>query len=195
MSVSNTSSKSGLSSQSAPTRAGRKESRISATAWQRACYRLVTRQLVDLKQGELKIRSLMGEQVFGEPSDVSVELLVHDMETFERLMSGGSVGAGEAYMEGQWDCDDLVALVRLLVRNRELLDGMEGGFAAIGGALLKLWHEFRRNTRKGSRDNIAAHYDLGNDLFELFLDRDWMMYSSALYNSPDETLEQAQFNN
>ncbi|EDY85969.1 cyclopropane-fatty-acyl-phospholipid synthase [gamma proteobacterium HTCC5015] len=149
---------------------------------------------MDLKQGELKIRSLMGEQVFGEPSDVSVELLVHDMETFERLMSGGSVGAGEAYMEGQWDCDDLVALVRLLVRNRELLDGMEGGFAAIGGALLKLWHEFRRNTRKGSRDNIAAHYDLGNDLFELFLDRDWMMYSSALYNSPDETLEQAQFN-
>jgi cyclopropane-fatty-acyl-phospholipid synthase len=87
-------------------------------------------------------------------------------------------------------CDDLVALVRLLVRNRDLLDGMEGGPARVGGWLLKGWNRLRRNTREGSRRNIAAHYDLGNPFFSLFLSPD-LMYSSALYASPDDTLEAA----
>ena len=97
---------------------------------------------------------------------------------------------GEAYIEGYWRCSDLVALVRLLVRNRDLLDAMEGGLARLGGAALRLWHAARRNTRTGSRRNIAAHYDLGNDFFALFLSAD-LMYSSALYATEDDTLEAA----
>jgi cyclopropane-fatty-acyl-phospholipid synthase len=123
---------------------------------------------------------------------LSARITVTDPEFYRRVALNGSVGAGEAYMDGMWHCDDLLTLIRLLVRNRDLLDAMETGPARIGGALMKAWHALRRNTRLGSRRNIAAHYDLGNDLFALFLD-DSMMYSSALFASPDESLEQAQF--
>ena len=102
----------------------------------------------------------------------------------------GSVGAGEAYMDGHWDCDDLVALVRILVRNRDRLDALERGPARLGGAIMRGWHSLMRNTRAGSRRNIAAHYDLGNDLFKLFLDES-MMYSSAIYMDESESLEVA----
>src|SRR3546814_19978460 len=70
-------------------------------------------------------------------------------------------------MDGLWTCSDLVALVRLLVGNRDLLDAMEGGSARFAGWLLKAWHQLRRNTPTGSRRNIDAHYDLGNPLFQL----------------------------
>ncbi|MGH8088249.1 MAG: class I SAM-dependent methyltransferase, partial [Stenotrophomonas sp.] len=102
----------------------------------------------------------------------------------------GSVGAGEAYIRGEWRCNDLVALVQLLVRNRDLLDGMERGPARLGGWLLQGWNRLRRNTREGSRRNIAAHYDLGNAFFSLFLSSD-LMYSSALFDAPGDSLEEA----
>ena len=84
-------------------------------------------------------------------------------------------------MDGLWDCDDLVALMRILVRNRDHLDAMETGLARFGGWAMRGWSALMRNTRGGSRRNIAAHYDLGNDLFGLFLDEN-MMYSSALFD-------------
>jgi cyclopropane-fatty-acyl-phospholipid synthase len=115
---------------------------------------------------------------------------VRDPQFYRRTALNGSVGAAEAYMEGMWECDDLVALVRILVRNQDRLDAVERGPARIGAALLRAWHSLRRNTREGSRRNIAAHYDLGNDFFKLFLDEN-MMYSSALYATPDESLDVA----
>jgi cyclopropane-fatty-acyl-phospholipid synthase len=117
-------------------------------------------------------------------------LRVRDPEFYRRTALNGSVGAAEAYMDGMWDCDDLVALVRILVRNRDRLDAMERGFARFGGALLRAWSTLNRNTRAGSRRNIAAHYDLGNEFFKLFLDQN-MMYSSAIYATADESLEVA----
>jgi cyclopropane-fatty-acyl-phospholipid synthase len=119
-----------------------------------------------------------------------IDVHVDDLRFYRLAAASGSVGAGEAYIEGYWRCSDLVALVRLLVRNRDLLDAMEGGLARIGGAALRLWHAARRNTRSGSRRNIAAHYDLGNDFFGLFLSPD-LMYSSALFEGEDDTLEAA----
>jgi cyclopropane-fatty-acyl-phospholipid synthase len=80
--------------------------------------------------------------------------------------------------------------MRLLIRNRNLLDAMEGGGARFAGWLMKAAHALRRNTRSGSRKNIAAHYDLGNALFELFLDPS-LMYSSAVFDQEGMTLEQA----
>jgi cyclopropane-fatty-acyl-phospholipid synthase len=76
----------------------------------------------------------------------------------------------------------------LLVRNRDMLDGMENGLARLGGLAMRGWHAMRRNTLAGSRKNIAAHYDLGNNFFELFLSPD-LMYSSAIWTDPDDTLE------
>ena len=113
---------------------------------------------------------------------------VHDPAFYRRVGLNGSVGAAEAYMDGLWDCDDLVALVRVLLRNRDRLDAMERGTARVGAAVMRSWTALRRNTRAGSRRNIAAHYDLGNEFFGLFLD-DNLMYSSALFGHPHESLE------
>ncbi len=149
--------------------------------------------LARLRGGQLRLRDAEGEALLGTPdgdAPVFVELRVHDSAFWRQLAGNGSVGAGEAFMDGAWDCDDLVGLVRLLVRNRDLLDGMDSGLARIGAWAMRALHALRRNTRSGSRRNIAAHYDLGNDFFRLFLD-DNLMYSSALFASPDDTLEQA----
>lgn len=145
-----------------------------------------------LRQGQVRLVDAGGSVLLGTadgPDPLYVTLVVHDPDFYRQVALNGSVGAGESYMDGQWSSEDLVALVRLLVRNRELLDGMEGGLARLGGWALRGWHALRRNTRSGSRRNIAAHYDLGNPLFRLFLDAE-MMYSSAMF-APGDTLEQA----
>jgi cyclopropane-fatty-acyl-phospholipid synthase len=115
---------------------------------------------------------------------------VNDHGFYRAIAANGSVGAAEAFMEGLWETDDLVALVRLVVRNRDRLDAMERGAARIGGWLMSAWAALRRNTAAGARRNIAAHYDLGNAFFALFLD-DNLMYSSALFADEHEPLEAA----
>ena len=148
-------------------------------------------QLAPLKGGRLQLRDALGDITLGD-ADAALQVTVWvDHPAFYRAVAAqGSVGAGEAYIRGEWRCDNLVALVQLLVRNRALLDGMERGPARLGGWLLQGWNRLRRNTREGSRRNIAAHYDLGNAFFSLFLSSD-LMYSSALYAEPGDTLEVA----
>jgi cyclopropane-fatty-acyl-phospholipid synthase len=144
-----------------------------------------------LRHGQLVINDALCAVVLGEPThEPTVHITIHDLAFYRTVAGNGSVGAGEAYMEGQWSCDDLVGLVRLLVRNRDLLDGMESGMARLGGWAMQAWAALRRNTRDGSRRNIAAHYDLGNDFFGLFLSSD-LMYSSALWEGEGDTLEAA----
>ncbi|MCC6559901.1 MAG: class I SAM-dependent methyltransferase [Xanthomonadales bacterium] len=134
-------------------------------------------------------RFLLGQPLAGrEP--LRAELVVHSPEFYRRLAQGGSVGVGEAWMDGLWSCSDAVTLVRIFVRNRDLLDAMEGGAARVGGWLMRAAHGLRRNTRDGSRRNIAEHYDLGNELFSLFLD-DNLMYSSAMFAHEHESLQVA----
>ncbi|MBN8716371.1 MAG: class I SAM-dependent methyltransferase [Xanthomonadales bacterium] len=148
-------------------------------------------RLAGFGHGRLEVRDALGTLAFGRASEgPEVTLEVLDPGFYRLLATHGSVGAGEAYMDGLWRCSDLVALVRLLVRNRALLDGMEGGSARLGGLAMKALHLLRRNTRDGSRRNIAAHYDLGNDFFRLFLSSD-LMYSSAYWAGADDTLEAA----
>jgi cyclopropane-fatty-acyl-phospholipid synthase len=152
-------------------------------------------RLDGLAHGTLVVHDALGEHRFGSPSSSalpSVHVWVDDPSFYRVVAAQGSVGAGEAYIAGHWRCDDLVTLVRLLVRNRTLLDGMETGLARLGGWALRRWHALRRNTREGSRRNIAAHYDLGNDFFALFLSPD-LMYSSAMFASPQDDLETASF--
>jgi len=153
--------------------------------------RMLLARMQGMRHGRLIIDDPLGRVELGEAPDSHPELVVHvqvdDLAFYRAVAANGSVGAGEAFMDGLWRCDDLVGLIRLLVRNRDLLDGMESGLARLGGMAMKGWHALRRNTREGSRRNIAAHYDLGNDFFSLFLSPD-LMYSSALWEGEDDTL-------
>lgn len=148
-------------------------------------------QLAPLRGGGLCVRDALGEVRLGDAArEPQVTVTIDDPAFYRKVAAHGSVGAGESYIQGEWHCSDLVALVRLLVRNRDLLDSMEQGPARLGGWLLRGWNRLRRNSREGSRRNIAAHYDLGNDFFALFLSPD-LMYSSALFASEGESLESA----
>jgi len=123
-------------------------------------------QLSQLRHGRLLLTD-DGEQLeFGDAAaDLQIHMEILDSAFYRAIATHGSVGAGEAYMDGLWRCDNLVGLVQLLVSNRDMLDGMESGLARLGGMAMRGWHALRRNTRDGSRRNIAAHYDLGNDFF------------------------------
>lgn len=148
-------------------------------------------QLAGFGHGQLVIQDALGTLQLGQAdSGPSITLQIHDPGFYRALATHGSVGAGQAYMDGLWQCSDLVALIQLLVRNRDLLDGMETGSARLGGLAMKALHALRRNTREGSRRNIAAHYDLGNEFFGLFLSPD-LMYSSACWEGAGDTLEAA----
>ena len=150
----------------------------------------VLRSLAPLRHGELVIEDAWGRRRLGEGDGANpVHVRVADPRFYRMLALGGSVAAGEAYAEGLWHSDDPVGLVRLLLRNRDLLDTMESGIARPASAALRAWHALRGNTRAGARRNIAAHYDLGNEFFGLFLSPD-LMYSSALW-AQDDTLESA----
>jgi cyclopropane-fatty-acyl-phospholipid synthase len=155
--------------------------------------RIVLRQLERLNRGRLRLTDGTDSYFFGaaDPSGISAHITVSDPRFYSELAFGGSIGGGEAYMHGYWHCDDLVALVRLLLQNRSVLDGMEGGAARFTIPLQKLFHWVNRNTHEGARRNIAAHYDLGNDFFSLWLDES-MMYSSAIFERPDMSLHEAQ---
>lgn len=144
-----------------------------------------------LKQGQLTFETSWGVTRFGQsaPDGLQAHLKVRDRNFFRRVALGGSLGAAESYMDGEWTTEDLTALVRLFTRNRKVLDGLESGPARLGQALAKLYHSLRVNSRSGSRSNIAAHYDLGNDLYQKMLDPT-LSYSSALFE-PGDDLETA----
>ncbi|HEY7741103.1 MAG TPA: class I SAM-dependent methyltransferase, partial [Steroidobacteraceae bacterium] len=152
--------------------------------------RAVLARLAGLSGGLLRIREDAGTLAFGEGAGPEATLTVHDPAFYAETAWGGSVGAAESYMLGHWHADDLTALMRLMLRNHEVLDGMERGLARLSAPLRRLAHWLHRNTRAGSRRNIAAHYDLGNDFFRLMLD-ETMMYSCALFERPEMTLAEA----
>ncbi len=157
----------------------------------RALRSAALKQLAGLRHGHVTLEDAGGISEFGaREAPLRARVQVRDAAFYRELALRGSVGAAQGYMEGLWDSDDLVSLVRILVANRELLDGLEGGAARLAGWALRAAHLLRRNTRAGSRRNIAAHYDLGNEFFALFLSSD-LMYSAALWQSDTDTLERA----
>jgi cyclopropane-fatty-acyl-phospholipid synthase len=155
--------------------------------------RLVRGRLAGLEHGSLALVDGGSIEHYGRSTGrcpLSATVHVHDKRFYSELAFGGSIGAGEAYMQGHWSVDDLTAVIRILLHNREVLDSMETGLARAAAPLRKALHWASRNTRPGSRRNISAHYDLGNDFFRLFLDPT-MMYSSAVFEHPGMTLEAA----
>jgi cyclopropane-fatty-acyl-phospholipid synthase len=156
--------------------------------------KLVLRQMHGLKHGVLVIEDREQRHVFGERSSgqvLTATVTVNDPRFYGDVAFGGSIGAGEAWMRGYWQCDNPVELMRIMVRNRGMLDGMEEGLARLSAPAQRLFHWINRNTRRGAKRNISAHYDLGNDFFALWLDPS-MMYSCAIFDNPDATLAEAQ---
>ena len=149
--------------------------------------------LANLPDGALVIVEDGEEHCFGRRTDLCTShatLTVRNPQFWADAAFGGTVGAGESYIRGDWECDDLTALVRIMVVNRELMNRMDSGLALVSAPLRRILHWLNRNNPAGSRRNIAAHYDLGNDLFRLFLD-ETMAYSCGIFATPQSTLHEA----
>jgi len=159
----------------------------------RVARSLVCQQLSQLQQGTLTVREGQDSTLTfgdGDKRYPSAELIIHHQSTWKDLLTGGSIGAAEAFVAGDWSTPDLVVLLRFFTRNIDLMNQFEDRFSWVTKPALKGLHWLNRNTKEGSRKNISAHYDLGNDLFERFLDPT-MMYSSAIYPSDDTSLDNA----
>ena len=137
-----------------------------------------------------KSSSSLSSSAVGRHS-LDVTLTIHDSNVYRRLLFGGSIALADSYIEGEWDTDDLTGLIRLAARNLAVLNSLENRFAGLSKTLEKAKHQLRGNDQAGSKSNILAHYDLGNAMYERFLDPT-MMYSSAVYMTPDTTLAEAQ---
>ena len=162
------------------------------TAVDRLARRLLHARFARITEGRLSIIEGAGSVSFG-PGNAGAphaELTVHDPRFYRGVLFGGHLGAVETYLDGWWESDDLTAVVRLMVQNRAVLDSFEGGLARLAEPVRRAWHAMRRNTRSGSRRNIAAHYDLGNEFFAAFLD-DTLTYSCGIFERPDMTLREA----
>ena len=155
--------------------------------------RAVWHALEGIETGSLMVVAPTGQRLFGHEHADPAILQIHSPRFFRRVVSGGEVGLGESYMEGEWSTPDLVGLVRLMLANREVLARTPSLATWLSRGRDRIAHQRRDNTVKGSRRNIQAHYDLGNAFFRLFLD-ERLMYSSAVYEFPHDSLEAAQIN-
>ncbi|MDK9698995.1 MAG: cyclopropane-fatty-acyl-phospholipid synthase family protein [bacterium] len=140
--------------------------------------------------GTLTVIDPNGTYLLGSDHSIRATLHINNLEFYRKVAVGGTIGAADAYIDGLWKSDDLVSLIRLFIRNRAIMDRMEGGLAWIGNAIFRLTHRKNRNTIDGSKANILAHYDIGNEFYQLMLD-ETMAYSSAVFLSPDSTLTEA----
>ena len=165
---------------------------VNGTFMDRMARSTVEKMLAQIEGGPITVRDSGTERTYGtstsgEPS-VSVDVL--HPRFYRRILTGGSLGAAEAYLAGDWTCDDLTAVIRILIRNQNVAREMDRGLARLTGLGARALHWMRRNSRSGSRRNIEAHYDLGNDFFQLFLD-DTLLYSAGIFENSDSTLEDA----
>ena len=150
------------------------------------------RQLLKIKTGTMDVALPDGRVLHfkGEEAGPHGRLEVQDYAIVRKVLAGGDVGFGEAYMDGLWTSPDLAGVLEVFSANLDRMDGV-----AEGGPVTRFvhWmiHRLRPNTKSGARKNIEAHYDLGNDFYELWLDPS-MTYSSARFNEPEQSLESAQ---
>jgi cyclopropane-fatty-acyl-phospholipid synthase len=149
----------------------------------------------NLQFGNLSIDNCGQIYEFGEPQEqasIKASLSIHDPQLYPDILFKGSLGAAESYIKGYWSTDNLTDVTRLFVANADLLNRqMDAGWSRITAPLLRTYHWLRKNTHRGSKKNIVAHYDLSNDFFRLFLDRS-MGYSCGIFEHDKSTLHEAQ---
>ncbi len=163
------------------------------TGWMTKLYKkLVIGAFNSINVGCITLKEGNQKEQFGDiTSDLHATVTVNDAAMYKSFALSGSVGAGEAYILGYWDCDNLTKLIEIFALNQDQLDAFEKKFAFLSGIAHRVNHIKNKNSASGSKKNIAAHYDLGNDLYSAFLS-DEMLYSCAVYPSKQASLEQAQ---
>ena len=157
--------------------------------WNRFARGAVARALQAMRGGQISVEDALGTHLFGAPSDLHAACQVHRERVYRRVLLGGTVALAESYIDGDWDCDDLTALFRIAVRNLQATENLERS-AWPATLARRVLHALRSNTRRGSRRNIANHYDLGNDFFRLWLDESWA-YSCGFFATPEVSLHDA----
>lgn len=169
------------------------EGRITPTRLQRFARRQLVSRMARLEHGALEVHDGEGMLRFGNDQQgarLRARIEVLHPQFWADAVFGGTTGAGEAFIHGLWKCDDLTSLVRMMVANRHVLEEVDGAATRLAALGQRIGHWLNRNSRAGSRRNISAHYDLGNDFFALFLDPT-MNYSCGIFETPDATMEQA----
>jgi len=169
------------------------DTRSHPTRMQRFARSLLLKRMARIEHGVLEVHDGEGTLRFGGqagPDGLHARIEVLHPQFWADAAFGGTTSAGEAYIHGLWQCDDLTALVRMMVANRHVLEDVDGSATRLAGLGRRLAHWLNRNSRQGSRRNISAHYDLGNEFFALFLDPT-MNYSCGIFDSAEATMEEA----
>ena len=159
----------------------------------RLARRVIFTLLKELSHGSLRLIEKGQTYTFGEPAaeaELAATVTIRHPGVYRFILFSGSRGLGEAYVAGWWQADDLTVFLRLLVRNLPRLERLFRSWTKLTGPFYDLVKWPLRNTLQGSRQNIYAHYDLGNDFYELFLD-ETMTYSCGIFEQEDSTLKEA----
>lgn len=167
--------------------------RLRKTFIDRLSRRLFFALMKDFKLGKITLVEKNQQYQFGQSSkEVSLQanIQVHHPRFYTSTVFGGSIGSAEAYMAGLWSTSHLTNVIRLVILNQKMMEKMDKGWSWLSDPVHNLYHHFRRNTLKGSKENIVAHYDLGNDFYRLFLD-ETLTYSCGIFEHEDSTLEAA----
>jgi len=169
--------------------------RLSPTVLQKRCMKTILGLFQQIEKGRLRVTLPDGQvRIYGNASaPLEAELAVNDYRFFSRTVLEGDIGFGDAYVVGEWDSPDATRVLELMIENQEVLANGDLATAWLSRAVNRLNHLARKNTLPGARKNIGRHYDLNDDFFRTFLDPS-MTYSCGLWNSPEEDLEQAQYN-
>jgi cyclopropane-fatty-acyl-phospholipid synthase len=152
--------------------------------------RTICTRLSTLSRGEILIEDSEGSQRLGQAENLYAELKVHDPAFFRHSLLGGTLSVAESYLTGEWDCDDLTSLFRIFIRNTDAADKLDSRLSWLLGWSHRFFHWWHANSISGSKKNIHAHYDLGNDFFKLWLD-ETMAYSCGVFSDLDASMGQA----
>lgn len=146
-----------------------------------------------ITHGTIKVNDVNGSYVFGnenEKNDSIASITINNPKAYKAILVGGSVGAGASYIAGDWDTDDLQKLIEIIIKNDSLFNNIESPIARLFNLIRTIHYKLKFNSIRRAKENILAHYDLGNDFFKLILDTS-MMYSCALYKPSEISLEEA----
>ena len=161
----------------------------SKTFLERFAKHKLLQRLQNLQAGKIRLRDANDCRDYGCNGGLDVQVDVH-RGRFYRKMFFGSVAIADSYVSGDWDCNDLTSLFRIFLRNRKALELNTGWLANLRSSGTRCLHWLHANTLRGSRKNISAHYDLGNDFFKLWLD-ETMAYSAGIFLDPSDSLKAA----
>ncbi len=154
--------------------------------------RLLEKKLGGMQRGQIRLHDAGTTKAFGEPDSIQATIRVRRPDFFRKAVLGGTLAVAESYVQGDWDCDDLTAFFRIFLRNRKSTTRLDSGISRVVKSMHKFYHWAHTNTKSGSRSNIAAHYDLGNDFFSLWLD-ETLAYSSGIFRTSRSTMADASF--